>query len=169
MSSPISTARAAEVAGGIVEAGGRAEGFGVDVADAAQVEVLAATAFERHGSVELLINDAGIESAGLLWEIDPQRWQRVMQINVDGVFHCVKSFVSRIGAASQHRSRGPRTRTTRIENRAAERRRDTATPLTVPARPGRRCAAHREPTRAGSRAGGRLGTHEYPSRYPNDP
>ncbi|MEV0366785.1 SDR family NAD(P)-dependent oxidoreductase [Nocardia fusca] len=92
----IDSARAAEVAAGIVEADGRAEGFGVDVADAAQVEVLAATVFERHGSVELLINNAGIESAGLLWEIDPQRWQRVMQINVDGVFHCVKSFVPRM-------------------------------------------------------------------------
>ncbi|WP_431939098.1 SDR family NAD(P)-dependent oxidoreductase [Nocardia grenadensis] len=97
----IDSARAAEVAGEIVEAGGRAEAFGVDVADAGQVEVLAATVFERYGSVELLINNAGIESAGLLWEIDPQRWQRVMQINVDGVFHCVKSFVPRmIGAGT---------------------------------------------------------------------
>ncbi|MGW0002679.1 SDR family NAD(P)-dependent oxidoreductase [Nocardia grenadensis] len=97
----IDSARAAEVAGEIVEAGGRAEAFGVDVADAGQVEVLAATVFERYGSVELLINNAGIESAGLLWEIDSQRWQRVMQINVDGVFHCVKSFVPRmIGAGT---------------------------------------------------------------------
>ena len=92
----IDTGRAAEVAAGIVESGGRAEGFGVDVADAAQVEALAATVFERYDSVELLINNAGVESSGLLWEIDPRRWQRVMQINVDGVFYCLKSFVPRM-------------------------------------------------------------------------
>ncbi|WP_040790868.1 SDR family NAD(P)-dependent oxidoreductase [Nocardia paucivorans] len=92
----IDTGRAAEVATEIIEKGGRAEGFGVDVADAAQVEALAATVFERYGSVQLLINNAGIESPGLLWEIDPRRWQRVMQVNVDGVFYCLKSFVPRM-------------------------------------------------------------------------
>ena len=46
--------------------------------------------------MELLINNAGVESSGLLWEIDPRRWQRVMQINVDGVFYCLKSFVPRM-------------------------------------------------------------------------
>lgn len=90
------TGRAAEVAAEIVESGGRAEGFGVDVAGADQVEALAATIFERYGSVELLINNAGVESAGLLWEIDAQRWQRVMQINVDGVFYSARSFVPRM-------------------------------------------------------------------------
>ncbi|MGW5381232.1 SDR family NAD(P)-dependent oxidoreductase [Nocardia sp. NPDC003963] len=92
----IDTRRAADVASRIVEHGGAAAGFGVDVADANQVEELAATIFERYGSVELLINNAGVESAGLLWEIDADRWQRVMQINVDGVFYCLKAFVPRM-------------------------------------------------------------------------
>lgn len=91
--------RAAEVAAEIVARGGAAEGYRLDVADEAEVETMAATIFARHGSVELLINNAGIESAGLLWEIDPQRWRRLMQINVDGVFYCVKSFVPRMIAA----------------------------------------------------------------------
>ncbi|BDT91422.1 MULTISPECIES: SDR family NAD(P)-dependent oxidoreductase [Nocardia] len=88
--------RAAGVAAEIVEHGGNAQGFGVDVADAGAVEDMAATIFARHGSVELLINNAGVESAGLLWEIDPARWRRLMQINVDGVFYCLKSFVPRM-------------------------------------------------------------------------
>ncbi|MBF6353103.1 SDR family NAD(P)-dependent oxidoreductase [Nocardia higoensis] len=91
--------RAAEAAAEIVARGGAAEGHGVDVADEQQVEALAAAVFARHGSVELLINNAGIESAGLLWEIDSTRWRRLMQINVDGVFYCVKSFVPRMIAA----------------------------------------------------------------------
>lgn len=88
--------RAAGVAAEIIEHGGNALGFGVDVADAGAVEGMAATIFARHGSVELLINNAGVESAGLLWEIDPARWRRLMQINVDGVFYCLKSFVPRM-------------------------------------------------------------------------
>ncbi|WP_280491498.1 SDR family NAD(P)-dependent oxidoreductase [Nocardia asiatica] len=88
--------RAAAVAAEIIEHGGNAESFRVDVADAGAVEDMAATIFARHGSVELLINNAGIESAGLLWEVDPARWRRLMQINVDGVFYCLKSFVPRM-------------------------------------------------------------------------
>lgn len=88
--------RAAGVAAEIIEHGGTGEAFGVDVANAGAVEDMAATIFARHRSVELLINNAGIESAGLLWEIDPARWRRLMQINVDGVFYCLKSFVPRM-------------------------------------------------------------------------
>jgi len=95
----IDGARAAAVAAEIAGRGGTAEGYGVDVADEDAVEAMAAAIFARHGSVELLINNAGIESAGLLWEIGSDRWRRLMQINVDGVFYCVKSFVPRMIAA----------------------------------------------------------------------
>ncbi len=91
--------RAAAVAAGIEAAGGSASSYAVDVADPRGVEEFAAAVFEGHGSVELLINNAGIESAGLLWEIDDARWRRLMQINVDGVFYCIKSFVPRMIAA----------------------------------------------------------------------
>ncbi|MGA4792044.1 SDR family NAD(P)-dependent oxidoreductase [Nocardia sp. AB354] len=99
----IDAGRAAEVAAAIVAEGGKAEGYGVDVADLAAVDAMASAIFDRHGSVELLINNAGVESPGLLWEIDPARWRRVMQINVDGVFYCLKSFVPhmiRVGSPS---------------------------------------------------------------------
>lgn len=95
----IDDARAAAVAAAIVADGGAAEGFGVDVSDRDAVEAMAAAIFDRHGSVELLINNAGVESAGLLWEVDADRWRRLMQINVDGVFYCVRSFVPRMIAA----------------------------------------------------------------------
>src|SRR5690606_27500614 len=91
--------RAAKVADEIVAAGGKAEPYAVDVADPDAVETMASEVFDRHGSVELLVNNAGVESAGLLWEIDRERWQRLMQINVDGVFYCLQSFVPRMIAA----------------------------------------------------------------------
>ena len=98
----IDAARAAQVAADIVDevaaAGGHgtAAGYGVDVADAAAVDAMAEHMFTHYGSVELLINNAGVESSGLLWEIDPDRWHRVMQINVDGVFYSLKAFVPRM-------------------------------------------------------------------------
>ncbi|WP_168698243.1 SDR family NAD(P)-dependent oxidoreductase [Gordonia paraffinivorans] len=92
----IDAGRAESVAGDIEAAGGRAEAFGLDVSRSEDVEALAAAVFDRHGSVELLVNNAGIESAGLLWEIDEARWHRVMQVNVDGVFYCLKAFVPRM-------------------------------------------------------------------------
>ncbi|MFJ6095694.1 SDR family NAD(P)-dependent oxidoreductase [Williamsia muralis] len=92
----INADRASAVAADISSGGRRAEGQGVDVSRPEEVEALAELVFDRHGSVELLINNAGIESAGLLWEIDDARWRRLMQINVDGVFYCLRSFVPRM-------------------------------------------------------------------------
>lgn len=91
--------RAAAVAAQITADGGAAESLGIDVSDEHAVDAMAATIFDRYGSVELLINNAGVESAGLLWEIDAARWRKLMQINVDGVFYCLKSFVPRMIAA----------------------------------------------------------------------
>lgn len=88
--------RATAVAEEVIAAGGSADPYQVDVTDAAAVESMADDVFARYGSVELLINNAGVESAGLLWEIGLDRWKRVMEINVDGVFHCLRSFVPRM-------------------------------------------------------------------------
>ena len=88
--------RAKSVADDIVAGGGSAQPYAVDVADPQSVEAMAAAVFGTHGSVELLVNNAGVESSGFLWEIDRDRWRRLMQINVDGVFHCLQSFVPRM-------------------------------------------------------------------------
>ncbi|MGF0313404.1 SDR family NAD(P)-dependent oxidoreductase [Rhodococcus sp. IEGM1428] len=80
----------------IVSKGGAASALTVDVTDAAAVERMASNVFDTHGSVELLINNAGLENAGLLWEVDPDRWRKVMSVNIDGVFHGIRSFVPRM-------------------------------------------------------------------------
>ncbi|OZC87718.1 short-chain dehydrogenase [Rhodococcus sp. 05-340-1] len=97
----IDTAAAERVADDIVGAGGSATAHTVDVTDAAGVDALAAEIYSRFGSVELLINNAGLENAGLLWEVDPVRWRKVMSVNVDGVFHGIRAFVPRMIAAGK--------------------------------------------------------------------
>ncbi|MEV5829408.1 SDR family NAD(P)-dependent oxidoreductase [Spirillospora sp. NPDC052242] len=68
----------------------------VDVTDPEAVSMLAEQTFARFGSVELLVNNAGLETAGPLWEVPVARWRQVMAVNVDGIFHSVQAFLPRM-------------------------------------------------------------------------
>jgi NAD(P)-dependent dehydrogenase (short-subunit alcohol dehydrogenase family) len=87
---------AERVAAELRESGFSARSYPIDVTDFDAVDSMASNLFDEFGSIELLINNAGIETAGLTWEIDLDRWKRVMDINVDGVFHSMKAFVPRM-------------------------------------------------------------------------
>lgn len=64
----------------------------VDVADAASVQAMLATAAERAGGIDILYNNAGIspgDDASIL-ETEPDAWDRVLAVNAKGVFLCCK-------------------------------------------------------------------------------
>jgi NAD(P)-dependent dehydrogenase (short-subunit alcohol dehydrogenase family) len=65
-----------------------------DVADRAQVE----TAFGEIGAVDVLIANAGISVRKPFLEIDPADWQRVLDVNLTGVFHCAQAAARRMTA-----------------------------------------------------------------------
>ncbi|MFC7449553.1 SDR family NAD(P)-dependent oxidoreductase [Rhodococcus daqingensis] len=88
-----------EVARGIAATGAEALAVRCDVTDPDDVERLAATAYEAFGPVRLLVNNAGIEGTGRLWELSPDTFGRVMDVNVSGVFHGIRTFVPRMLAA----------------------------------------------------------------------
>lgn len=69
-----------------------------DVTDAAQVDALADAAYAEFGAVTLLVNNAGLESVGRTWEVPAAEWRRVVDVNLNGVFHGIRSFVPRMGA-----------------------------------------------------------------------
>ena len=46
--------------------------------------------------VRLLVNNAGIEQFGYLWDTPIANWQRVVDINVSGVFHGVRAFLPKM-------------------------------------------------------------------------
>lgn len=64
-----------------------------DVRDAEAMQELASEVRARSGPVSLLVNNAGIETTGRLWEILPERWAQIMAVNVTGVYNGVKAFV----------------------------------------------------------------------------
>lgn len=81
----------------------RADGHSVlavptDVRVAAEVDALADAAYSEFGSVTLLANNAGLESVGYTWDIPADEWQRVVDVNLNGVFHGIRAFVPRMGA-----------------------------------------------------------------------
>ncbi|MEX3101665.1 MULTISPECIES: SDR family NAD(P)-dependent oxidoreductase [unclassified Streptomyces] len=69
------------------------EGFGliVDVTDRAQVDKAMDAVRERFGPVGVLVNAAGKDGFTRFADLSFADWQRVVDINLNGVFHCVQS------------------------------------------------------------------------------
>jgi NAD(P)-dependent dehydrogenase (short-subunit alcohol dehydrogenase family) len=77
--------QAAEVALGITAASGqKAMGYGCDVTVPAQVEALIAKVMADFGQVDILINNAGINTRGAIDELTLEQFLEVQQINVTG-------------------------------------------------------------------------------------
>ena len=73
--------------------GGEVHGVPVDVADPDSVDALAGAVDERFGALHVAVNNAGIVNGGRSWELDLADWHRVIDINLWGVIHGIRSFV----------------------------------------------------------------------------
>ncbi len=82
----INAERAAEVAGGI---GGIA--FGVDVTDFEALHAAALDAHSQLGGLTLLFNNAGGSSMAAIHDWELAEWQRIVTLNLTGVFHGFKA------------------------------------------------------------------------------
>jgi NAD(P)-dependent dehydrogenase (short-subunit alcohol dehydrogenase family) len=82
-----------ETAERIVSSGGKAAFFKHDVTDEAQWQAAIARAEKALGPLEVLINNAGIETAALLSQCTVEDFRRVMDVNVTGVFLGLKHAV----------------------------------------------------------------------------
>ncbi len=82
----------------LTAAGGSAIDAVCDVRDAEAVQRLADDVYRDLGGVRLLVNNAGIEQFGYLWDTPVANWQRVVDINISGVFHGVRAFLPKMMA-----------------------------------------------------------------------
>jgi NADP-dependent 3-hydroxy acid dehydrogenase YdfG len=80
-------------------AGARAIAVPTDVRDPTAVDRLAERVYDQLGDVRLLINNAGVEQFGYLWDTPVDNWNRLVEININGVFHGIRSFVPRMVAS----------------------------------------------------------------------
>lgn len=72
-----------------------------DVRDAEAVQALADRVRDDIGPVRLLVNNAGVEQFGYLWDTPVANWNRVMDVNVSGVFHGVRAFLPAMMATDE--------------------------------------------------------------------
>ncbi len=73
---------------------GRASAQETDVSDPASVAALFQKAQQRFGHIDILVNDAGICSLTKPFEaLDVQSWNRVMDVNLNGIMYCVKEAI----------------------------------------------------------------------------
>lgn len=80
---------------------GRAVAVVCDVRDADAVQALADRTYRDVGPVRLLVNNAGVEQFGYLWDTPLDNWQRVVDINISGVFHGVRAFLPKMLASDE--------------------------------------------------------------------
>jgi NAD(P)-dependent dehydrogenase (short-subunit alcohol dehydrogenase family) len=74
----------------IREAGGEALFVRTDVTQATEVEALICTTVATYGRLDYAFNNAGISGGGLLHEVSEEEWDRMVNINLKGVWLCMK-------------------------------------------------------------------------------
>ena len=95
----VDAALAASSALAIRAAGGRASDAVLDVTDAQAVRAFAAECAERHGKLDVLVNNAGISARAPFDDPrTPEIWDRVMQVNLQGTFNVTHAFVEQLKA-----------------------------------------------------------------------
>lgn len=81
----------------IRDAGGEADYRQIDVAQESEVEAMVAHCVERFGRLDCAVNNAGISGpSGGLETIELPDWNRVLAVNLTGVFLCMKYQIPRM-------------------------------------------------------------------------
>jgi NAD(P)-dependent dehydrogenase (short-subunit alcohol dehydrogenase family) len=82
--------RAEETAKMIQAEGGTAYADQCDVSDEASVKAMIGRAIEKMGRVDVLVNNAGVELYKPIEDITVAEWDRLMGVNIRGIFLCCK-------------------------------------------------------------------------------
>jgi 3-oxoacyl-[acyl-carrier protein] reductase len=86
----------------------RVAGVPCDVTDERQVGALLDLAEQRHGGLDIVVNNAGPGGTAELTEMTDEQWDRVLDVNLNGTFRCTLAALRRMktGGAAGLRSGG---------------------------------------------------------------
>jgi len=91
----VNTLRSREEAEAVVQeiraAGGDAEVFIADIADAAAVRAMGEGVIKRFGRIDILVLNASQRKEVLFKDMTFEEWRNTMSITLDGSFHCIKA------------------------------------------------------------------------------
>lgn len=82
---------AAAVVAEIGAAGGKALAAKVNVADKNDVAAMFAKAVAEFGTVDIMVNNAGINRDGQLFKMSDEDWDQVIGVNLTGTFYCTRA------------------------------------------------------------------------------
>lgn len=86
-----SESKAVEVTDGIVQAGGTAGYFKANVSAESEVSEMFKNIEKEFGTVDILINNAGLTKDGLFMRMSEADWDSVVDTNLKGAFLCAKA------------------------------------------------------------------------------
>lgn len=86
-------ADAGKVALNEFDAHDRAKFIEVDVTVTDQIEAMIKEIVSTYGQIDILVNNAGITIDGFLIKMDEDAWEKVIAVNLTGVFKCTKAVV----------------------------------------------------------------------------
>ena len=84
-------AEAEAVAREIEASGGKALVHIGNVGDAKAVQAMADAAIQQFGAIDCLVNNAALRREKPFAEMDYQEWREILDVTLDGTFHCVKA------------------------------------------------------------------------------
>jgi 3-oxoacyl-[acyl-carrier protein] reductase len=84
---------AREVEGAVRAEGGHAWSGRCDVADPAALATFVSEAVAAVGTIDVLVNNAGVTREAPIMFLDSSRWDAVLGVNLDGAYHCVRAVV----------------------------------------------------------------------------
>jgi 3-oxoacyl-[acyl-carrier protein] reductase len=93
---------ARETAELVTAAGGTAALSPFDVASAEAATEAIKQLGKDHGGLDILVNNAGVAINGLLLRYKDDQWQRTLQVNLGGAFHCARAAASLLLRAKEH-------------------------------------------------------------------
>ena len=88
----LNLASAKETSALVAELGAEAHAYEVNVADESAVQAFAATVKAKHGVPDVLVNNAGIGHAGRFLSTSSEQFQRVLDVNLNGVIYGCRAF-----------------------------------------------------------------------------
>ncbi|MBL4954516.1 3-oxoacyl-ACP reductase FabG [Neobacillus sp. OS1-32] len=80
-----------ELARGLQEKGYDVSFFQVNVADRESVDEMVTNVLSAYGKIDILVNNAGITRDAMLAKLSTADFQKVLDVNLTGVFHCTQA------------------------------------------------------------------------------
>ena len=85
-----------ETIAAVEAAGGKALGVHLDVTDMESCQAMADAAVAQFGSINVLVNNAALYAdmkGGRFETLEPPEWQKMMDVNITGIWHCCKAVI----------------------------------------------------------------------------